>query len=143
MKFHFDENLYGSWRRVAGGGQGGRFDFACRAEADSLRRFLADRTTRLNGRVTMEGVVESVPFEGTLKIDPLFGREVVYDFTFKAGKEMYRFLGRKKLDFQNPVRTMTHLAGQVEKDGMTFAEVVACFDVKELPQLVLSFRAGL
>ena len=109
--------------------------------ASTLGLGIGSATTMFSAVKTV--LVESVPFEGTLKIDPLFGREVVYDFTFKAGKEMYRFLGRKKLDFQNPVRTMTHLAGQVEKDGMTFAEVVACFDVKELPQLVLSFRAGL
>ena len=143
MKFHFDENMYGSWRRAAGGGQEGRFDFTCRAEADSLRRFLADRTTRLTGTVTMEGVVEGVPFEGTLKIDPILGHELVYDFTFKAGKSMYRFLGRKNVDFKRPVWTMTHMVGQVEKDGMTFANVDSHFDLKELPKLVLSVRPGL
>lgn len=140
MKFHFDENMYGTYREVRAEGASGRFDFTCRVEADGIRRFLRDRMTRLTGTANLEGVGRDLPIEGTLRIDPVFGRELVYDFTFRAGGSLYRFLGKKSVRFTNPVGSMTRMTGTIEKDGVSFADVTSRFDLAELPRFLLSFR---
>ncbi len=142
MRFWFRENMYGHFREVKPTGRCGRFDFSCRAEA-CVAAFLKDRTTRLTGRVTMEGVVTDSPFEGTLRIDPLLGRELVYDFTFRDAGGLLRFLGRKSVRFLDPISSMTTLVGRVEKDGILLADVDSRFNLLELPSFLLSWRLGL
>lgn len=142
MKFWFRENMYGHYREVKPTGRCGRFDFSCRAEA-CVATFLKDRTTSLVGRVTMEGFVTDAPFEGTLRIDPILGRELVYDFTFRDGEGLLRFLGKKSVRFLDPVSSMTTLVGRIEKDGILLADVDSRFNLLELPSFLLSWRLGL
>ncbi|NOZ01004.1 MAG: hypothetical protein GXP54_03840 [Deltaproteobacteria bacterium] len=142
MKFRFDENMYGHFREIRPDGASGTFDFTCRAEADMVR-FIQDRNMRLTGTVTMEGIAKDAPMEGTLRIDPLSGKELVYDFTFAHDGSRYRFLGRKSVRFMAPVTSMTNLSGQVERDGVTLADVDSRFNLLELPGFLLSFRLGL
>lgn len=142
MKFWFSENMYGHFREVKARGRCGRFDFSCRAEA-CVTEFIKDRTTRITGRVTMEGYVTNAPLEGTLRIDPIFGRELVYDFTFQDGSGRLRFLGKKSVRFLDPVSSMTTLVGRVEKDGILLADVDSRFNLLELPSFLLSWRLGL
>lgn len=142
MKFRFEENMYGHYREVKTTGGSGAFDFSCRVEAD-LFQFLQDRNTRLTGTVSMEGIAQEVPLEGTLRIDPLFGRELVYDFTFSKGRARYRFLGRKSVRLLDPVSSMTTLSGKIERDGVTLGDVDSRFNLLEFPGFLLSFRLGL
>ena len=142
MRFWFEENMYGTFREIRPAGASGRFDFWCHAEA-SLGRFLKDKTTRLHGTVTMEGVVRDAPMEGTLRIDILGDKELVYDFTFVGDGARYRFLGRKSVRYTRPVSSMTTLVGKVEKDGMTYADVESHFHLLELPSFLASWRLGL
>jgi len=141
VKFWFDQNIYGTYREVKTTGNSGRFSFSCRAEADLLR-FAQERSTRLTGTVSMEGVVEDAPMEGTLLIDPLQGKKLIYDFTFTKGKSRYRYLGRNTVRFLDPFTSMTTLAGNLERDGVTLADVNSRFNVLELPKSLLSFRLG-
>lgn len=141
MKFWFEENMYGHYREINPKGRTGRFDFHCRAEA-CIWDFLRTRTTRISGTVTMEGFVEKAELEGTLKIDPVFGRELVYDFVFHDGKGRMRFLGKKSVRFLEPVSSMTTLIGRLERDGLPFADVDSRFNILELPAFLLSWRIG-
>lgn len=142
MRFWFEENMYGHYRELKPTGKSGTFDFSCHAEAELLA-FLKERSTRLTGRVTMEGVVEDVPIEGSLMIDPLFGKELVYDFTFTKGKSRFRFLGRKSVRFTDPVTSMTTLTGKLERDGVTMGDVDSRFNLLELPGFLWSFGLGI
>jgi len=141
MRFWFQENMYGHYREVKPSGRCGRFDFSCRAEG-ILPGFVFDRLTRIQGQVTMEGVAEAAALEGTLRIDPLISRELVYDFTFQAGGARYRFLGKKTVRFLDPVASMTTLVGRVERDGIAFADVDSRFNLVELPAFLGSWRVG-
>lgn len=143
MRFYFSENMYGTYREIGGQGRTGRFDFSCRVEANGIVRFLTDRLTRLFGQVNIEGIGDGLPIEGVLRIDPIFGRELVYDFYFRAQDARYRFIGRKDVQFLRPVWSMTHMKGRLEKDGVAFADVESYFNLKELPKFLSSFRAGL
>lgn len=142
MRFWFSENMYGYYREVNPSGRCGRFDFSCRAEA-CVASFLKDKTTQITGRVTMEGFVQDAPLEGTLRIDPLFGRELVYDFTFRDNDSRLRFLGKKSVRFLDPISSMTTLVGRVEKDGIALADVDSRFRLVELPSFLMSWRLGL
>ncbi len=141
MRFWFSENMYGRFREVKPAGQSGRFDFSCRAEA-CLAAFLKDRTTRISGRVTMDGFATDAPLEGTLRIDPIFGRELVYDFTFHDNGGLLRFLGKKSVRFLDPISSMTTLLGRIERDGIVLADVESRFNLLELPSFLLSWRLG-
>jgi hypothetical protein len=141
MKFHFDENLYGTFTEIGGSRATGRFDFTCRIEAEGMVRFATDRMARLTGTAVVEGLGEGLPIEGTLKLDAVAGPGLVYDFSFRAGASRYRFLGRMAVDFTRPLASLTTMTGRVEKDGVAWADVVSHFAVTEMPSLLWSFRA--
>jgi len=90
----------------------------------------------------MEGHVQKAPIEGTLRVDPVFGRELVYDFTFCSALARYRFLGRKTLRWFTPILSPTMLSGTVEKDGITCGDVETRFSLLELPRFLASFGVG-
>ena len=142
MHFHFDQTMYGTFREIKAGGRSGRFDFTCRAVGDA-ETFPRDRLARLGGTAALEGVADAAPMEGTLKIDPIFGRELVYDFAFRVGGELFRFLGRKTIDFTRPVSSMTTLVGRIDRDGVAWADVDSRFRLPDLLGLLASFRVGL
>ena len=139
MRFRFSENMYGTYETQGEPRRSGPFDFSCTAEAD-LREFLRTKTTRITGVVRMEGTVREAKLDGTLFIDPLFSKRLVYDFTFRDGSDLYRFLGQKNVSFLSPVSTMTTLFGTLEKGGLPFAKVESHFRLRELPSFLLSYR---
>ena len=143
MTFRFDETMCGFFRESKPTGRCGRFDFTCRARPDDLVQFLKDRTVRISGTATMEGVVDAAPMEGTLRIDPILCQELVYDFAFRAGESRYRYLGRKSVRFLDPVTSMTTLIGRVEKDGVTLGDVESHFNLLDLPAFLWSFSLEL
>lgn len=140
MRITFRETLRGTWTETRAAGRTGRFDFTCEVETGELVAFLRTRGARLTGTVTLEGVADAVPLDGTLRIDPILGRELVYDFTFRAAGSLFRFLGRKDVRLRDPVRTMTRMKGQISRDGLTIGDVDSRFDWRELPRFLASFR---
>lgn len=138
--YSFCETMYGSFREIKPSGLCGKFDFSCKAVVEDIRAFLKDRMARISGEVTMDSIGEKLGLEGTMKIDPIFAKEIVYDFTFRAGDHLYRFLGRKNISFLDPIQSMTTLVGRIEKDGITYADVESHFNILDLPSFLLSHR---
>lgn len=139
MTLRFDETLRGTWQELRPAGRSGRFDFTCRAEAEGLARFAADRLARLSGTATLEGIGTG-PLEGTLRCDPIAGREISYDFAFRVGATRFHFVGRKTPRLQAPWASMTTLSGTLERDGVTWSEASLRFRVRDLPALLASVR---
>jgi len=78
---------------------------------------------------------------GTLVIDPLIRKELIYDFTFQGDDgSQYQFSGKKNVRFLDPVSSMTTLNGKISKDGKHFADAELRFHLLELPAFLLSFR---
>lgn len=98
-------------------------------------------TTKLTGKFTCEGFVNDAPFEGTLDIDPLRRRKLIYDFTFKdaAGAEIH-FEGEKRIDFLNIPKTMTTLYCRLSRKEKVIATGVMHFDIRDLPAFLASIR---
>ena len=139
MRFWFDADLRGSFREPKSTGRCGRFDLSLRAEAEDVSRFARERTARLTGTVTMEGVAVGVPVEGTLRVDPLGDREVVYDLSFRVEAARYRFLGRSAIRLLDPVVSATTVVGRIEQDGVTLADAECRIGLVDLARVLASF----
>ena len=117
------------------------FEFTCDYVMNDWAKFVADGTTQLSGTVRCEGLARNAAMTGTLRIDPLRSRRLVYEFTFPAaGRKRLRFLGEKRVDLFDPVASMTTLYGQLFDRDAVIATGVLRFDVKELPAFLLSLR---
>jgi hypothetical protein len=140
MRLVFGETMHGTWSESRAAGRQGRFDFTCEVETDDVATFLRTRGARITGTVTMEGVTDGAPLDGTMRIDPVPGREIVYDFTFRADGSRFRFLGRKDLRLRDLAWTLTTMKGQLPRDGVTVGDAVSRFRLHELPAFLGSFR---
>ena len=140
MQIVFMEDLYGYYRELNPSGRCGRFDVQCRMRIDDPWRFLREGVSDLTGHVTMDGHAEEAAIEGFMRIDPVFGREAVYDFTFLSRDARYHFQGRKTFRWRCPLASPTMVTGVIEKDGITCGDVEAHFSLLDLPKWLSSFR---
>jgi len=144
LGFGFREKMSGTWegtaQELAGTGKF-RFDFDVRCPRAATTPFLIEG--RATGRVTMEGVADDAPAEGTLEISPVWRRRIRYAFTFtsKDGRRL-RFDGSKRIGARHFLRSWTTLPGHVydAESGAALADVIARFDLRRLPALLRSFR---
>lgn len=144
MKITFSENMYGTYRQPKAKGLEGKFNFNCKVEIPSVVEFLLNQLSYIEGTVEMEGVVGSAPLKGTLLIDPVFRRELVYDFDFNGEEgKSYHFFGKKQIQYLNLISSMTHLKGKILKEGEVFADADLHFHLLETPSLLLSLRVML
>ena len=141
MYFSFTENMYGTYTLLGDESKRGRFDFHCSFGSDDLRELLTTKTTVLKGWVDMEGFATRQPLEGTLKIDLVAVKELVYDFTFTDDRGvLMHFFGKKNVKYLHLPTTMTTLFGVVERENIPFAKVESHFKLRELPRFILSFK---
>lgn len=140
--FGFREKMSGTWQGTVEGFDRGKFSFDFDVRCPDVSRPLRILGSA-TGLVTMEGVAERVPAEGTLEIAPFWRRRIRYAFAF-VGKDgrRYRFSGAKKIATRHLLRSWTTLPGHVYDDetGKSVADVVARFDLRRLPALLRSFR---
>ncbi len=140
--FGFREKMSGTWEGTAEGLGRGKFSFDFDVRCPDVSHPLAIVGTT-KGLVTMEGVAERVPAEGTLEISPMWHRRIRYAFAF-TGRDgrRYRFDGAKKIAARHLLTSWTTLPGHVYDDetGKPVADVVARFDLRRLPALLRSFR---
>ncbi len=143
MGFEFRETMSGSYHRIGASDRELAIAFTVRAVAHDWLRFLRDRKAALTGEVVVEGLADHRPLHGTLKIDPLLGRELVYDFEFPAddGRTL-RFFGKKSVELLRPLHTMTTLPAQLlAVDGEVVGEGRLRFDARsDLLRWLRSFR---
>ncbi len=114
--------------------------FQVKAESTAIPHYL------LTGKVRITGVVDGGPFaeaaalDGEMVISPMRRKEIAYRFRFRDPQgRPCRFVGRKEIRLHRPVYSMTHLEGQIERDGAVVAKGELTFDLDDLPDFVTSW----
>lgn len=114
-------------------------DFAVKAESASLARLFMTGRARLTGVVRARPWASDLACEGSLLIDPLRGRRLVYDLGFvDPDGRRWRLNGQKDLSLLRPLRSMTRLRTELTCDGEPVACGMVTFDLKDLPAFVTS-----
>jgi hypothetical protein len=144
--FRFAETMRGGYYKLSEPERELPMEFSIEARVDGLRRFLRDRTARITGVCTFEGLCRHAQLDGTLAMRVLDDGRLPYDFTFRAedGKR-YRFRGEKQVSLANLRETMTVLpASLYDEGGEEMGRAVVRFDMAhDLRDFVLSFRPRL
>src|SRR4051812_43082899 len=116
--FEFRETMSGSYHLDDAPGRERAMSFTIRARVHSLARFLRDRLANIEGEVDLEGFADHRAMRGTLEIDPLLGKKLVYTFRFESddGRKC-SFVGQKTVEFHRFLDTMTNLPGDIVDDA--------------------------
>lgn len=140
--FEFSETMRGTYHTLERPADELPMSITVRAEVRSLPKFLLDPTAEIRGEVDAQGLADRRAIRGTLEINPLLERRLVYDFRFEDndGKDC-RFHGEKELEPLRLVSTLTTLPGTIFREDREFGRAVLRFDVREdLLRLLRSFR---
>jgi hypothetical protein len=132
LGFTFNETMAGTYHRLDEPLVERAIKFSVAAKVDGIRRFLRDKTARIEGEVEVEGLAAKRPLKGTLGLMLLDQRRLPYDFTFRGddGKD-YRFHGQKDVTMIGLHDTMTTLpASLYDVDGNEIGRAVLRFDVR-------------
>jgi hypothetical protein len=143
MGFEFSETMSGSYHLDANDHRERAMSFTIRARVFSLVRFLRDHLAEIAGEVDLEGFAEHRAMRGTLEIDPLFGKKLVYAFRFEGDDgRKYRFAGRKTVELTRLLQTMTTLPGDIlDEDGRHVGAAKLRFDARsDLRKWLWSFK---
>ncbi len=145
LGFRFRETMSGSYLLDADPDHERAMSFSIGVRVHSLARFVVDRRAEIQGEVYLEGFAAHRALRGTLVIDPLIGKKLVYEFGFTGddGKS-YRFVGQKDVEHLRPLHTMTMLPGELADDvGRRVGSARLRFDARsDLPKFLRSFRAA-
>lgn len=142
MGFEFRETMSGTYHTLERPGDELPMSITVRAEVTSLRKFLLDPTAEITGEVDAQGLADHRALRGTLEINPVLRRRLVYDFRFNDndGAEC-RFHGEKELEALRLVSTMTTLPGTLFRDDREVGRALLRFHLREdLAKLLRSFR---
>ena len=144
MGFGFTERMGGPFHAVASGLVDGKLDFNFEVDCPTLRQTDGAFVGTARGTVTMTGLADNAPAEGTLELAPFSKGTIRYLFTFTGtdGKP-YRFDGHKTINWLHAAKTWTTLPAQVMEagSGKAVAEVTARFNLKtDFWKLLGSFR---
>ena len=140
--FEFRETMTGTWHRLDAPLDERPIQFTLRAQVDGLRRFLWRRTSEITGEIDAQGLADHRALRGTMEIDPLLGKKIVYDFTFadNDGQE-HRFHGEKEIEHARLVHTMTTLPGTLFQGEREIGRAVLRFHLREdLCRMIRSFK---
>lgn len=144
--FRFAETMRGSYYLLREPEREHPMEFSIEARVDGLRRFARDRTARITGVCTFEGLCRHSQLDGTLGMKLLDNRTLPYDFTFRTDDgRRFRFRGEKQVSLGNLRETMTVLpASLYDDDGEEVGRAIVRFDMThDLRDFVLSFRPRL
>jgi hypothetical protein len=115
--FEFRETLTGTYALEAGG-ERTFMSFSIRAESRDMERFRKDPVATITGEVTIPGLADRRPLEGTLRIDPLVSGKIEYRYAFVGDDgAAYAFAGDKNVELFRPFSTLTTLPGQVTDEA--------------------------
>ena len=141
--FEFRETMSGSYHLLDAPDRERAISFTIRAVVHDLLRFLRDRKAEIAGEVDVEGFADHRPMRGSLTFDPLFGKELIYDFAFPGNDDRkLRFYGKKSVELLRPLATMTTLPGQLlGPGGEVLGEARLRFDARsDLAKWLRSFK---
>ncbi len=139
----FSETMAGTMQPTDGAAER-RFSFTVTVQGRRAWRAALGSPLSIEGHVTIDGLVDRAPTHGTLIIDPLRGRRLVYElFWVDAQGRPQRFYGRKDLQLPALVASMTILRGTVYSQGEPLGQATLHFDLNDLPQFILGMRPTL
>jgi hypothetical protein len=138
----FRETMTGTWHRVEAPLDERPIQFTVRAQVHGLRRFLFQKTAEITGEIDARGLADHRALRGTMEIDPLLGRRIVYDFTFQDNEgQEHRFHGEKEIEHTRLVKTMTTLPGSLWQGEREVGRAVLRFHLREdLFRMLRSFK---
>jgi len=143
LGFRFRETMSGTFYFIDTPADERPMSFSLEARVASMRAFARDKLARITGEVTMAGLADRRPLEGTLAMKLLDERRLPYDFSFSADDgTRYRFRGEKNVTALAPIESMTVLpASLYDGAGKEVARATVKFDVRgDLKKFVRSFR---
>ena len=141
--FLFRETMSGSYHLLEKPTEDRAISFSISAHVESVRRFVRDKTARIEGDVTMEGIAEKRPLSGTLGLLLFAEQRLPYAFSFKAddGKR-YTFRGEKDVLLATLPDSITTLPASVfDEHDREIARAVVRFDLRgDLVKFIKSIR---
>jgi hypothetical protein len=141
--FQFRETMSGSFHLSSAPSRERAMSFTIGAYVPSMMRFLRDRTAQIQGEVDLEGFARHRPLRGTLLLDPILGRRLVYDFRFpdEEGRSCH-FFGQKTIDLLRLHTTMTTLPGEIrDANEQVIGEARVRFDTRsDLAKFLMSWK---
>lgn len=139
----FRETMSGAYHLCATPDIDHPMHFTVEARLRSLRSLLTNAVLDIRGEVSASGFADHKVLEGTLCIDPLRGRVLVYQFGFEGNDgQRYTFTGRKTLSKGGLVQAMTVLPGGIyDASGHKVATTLLRFDLRsDLFKFLGSYR---
>ena len=141
--FLFRETMSGSYYLLDKPTEDRAISFTISAQVYSLRRFVRDKSARIEGEVTMEGVAEKKPLSGTLGLLLFAEQRLPYEFTFRGDDgQRYTFRGEKDVLLATLPDSITTLPASIfDEEVREIARAVVRFDLRgDLVKFVKSFR---
>ncbi len=139
----FRETMSGGYHLSSSPGVDRPMFFTIQARLRTLRSLLRTPILDIEGAVFAEGFADHKPLRGTLTIDPLRARLLVYLFDFESNDgARHTFQGRKTLDEGDLLHAMTVLPGSIyDAAGKEVAQALLRFDLRsDIVQFLRSFR---
>lgn len=139
----FRETMSGAYHLCATPDIDRPLHFTVEARLPSLRSLLTNAVLDLRGEIVAEGFADHKAVDGTLCIDPLRGKVLVYQLRFEGNDgQPYTFTGRKTLSKGGIVQAMTVLPGGLYgASGRKVATALLRFDLRsDLFKFLKSYR---
>ncbi len=139
----FRETMSGGYHLLSEPGRDRPMSFTVSAQINSLASMITNPVLVITGAVAAEGLADYKPLAGTLCIDPVKAKVLVYSFLFDDNDgNQCSFFGRKTLSQGNIVHAMTVLpAGIYDGSGKAIGEALLRFDLRnDLWKFLRSFH---
>ena len=138
----FEETMSGTLRVADGAPPAERpFSFTVEARGRRLSHLWSGAPLDLSGVVDLAGSVSRVSVRGTLTVEPIGGRRLVYELFWRDGQRRpHRFFGKKDLTLRHPLASMTILRGTVYRAGDVLGDATLKFELRDLPEFLGSMR---
>jgi hypothetical protein len=140
--FVFRETMSGNYYLLDKPTEDRGISIAIEAHVESMRRFVRDKTARIEGEISLEGIADRRPLNGTLGL-MLSERRLPYEFSFRGdGGERYEFRGERDVRLATLPDSFTTLPASIfDEQGNERARAVVRFDLRgDLVKVLKSFR---
>lgn len=100
-------------------------------------------TNDLKGRVTVGGLCENIPCQGTLELRYFDQQKIRYTFQFTVDNETYTYVGEKTQIYPwNLPYSHTTCFGEIKRnsDGLVISKSITHFDMNTMPEFLSSFQ---
>ncbi|MCC7534836.1 MAG: hypothetical protein IT379_01410 [Deltaproteobacteria bacterium] len=142
LGFRFRETMAGTYHLLSAPTDERPMSFTVAVRSPSIVRFALSPVCEMQGEVDAIGFADHKPLRGTVEINPLIKRRLVYEFRFPGNDgEEYRFHGKKSVSALHLADSMTTLPAAIWREEREVARALLRFDLEsDLVKFVLGFR---